>query len=123
MSLEIVERITVQMSLRDIQEDALKAFEALFGDSISFSQSPLEIANEITRKSKSIKTDRLDLFMGWDETKLNRVLPANGLAFPDPFPRLAFALATGTGKSRLMGALAAYLFLTGKSQHFLFLAP
>ena len=43
--------------------------------------------------------------------------------FERDFPSICFALATGVGKTRLMGAFIAYLFLTGRSKHFLVLAP
>jgi len=43
--------------------------------------------------------------------------------FEREFPSLCFAIATGVGKTRLMGAFIAYLYLTGKSQHFFVLAP
>jgi len=44
-------------------------------------------------------------------------------AFEHDFPSLCFALATGVGKTRLMGAFIAYLHQTGKSRHFFVLAP
>lgn len=44
-------------------------------------------------------------------------------AFEREFPSLCFALATGVGKTRLMGAFITYLYLTGKSRHFFVLAP
>jgi type III restriction enzyme len=44
-------------------------------------------------------------------------------AFEREFPSLCFALATGVGKTRLMGAMIAWLFLTGRSRHFFVLAP
>ena len=44
-------------------------------------------------------------------------------AFERDFPSLCFALATGVGKTRLMGAFISYLYLTGKSRHFFVLAP
>ncbi|HEY8596500.1 MAG TPA: DEAD/DEAH box helicase family protein [Devosiaceae bacterium] len=43
--------------------------------------------------------------------------------FERDFPSLCFALATGVGKTRLMGAFIAYLFLTGRSKNFFVLAP
>ena len=43
--------------------------------------------------------------------------------FEHDFPSLCFALATGVGKTRLMGAFITYLYLTGKSCHFFVLAP
>jgi len=44
-------------------------------------------------------------------------------AFEHDFPSLCFALATGVGKTRLMGAFISYLYMTGKSRHFFVLAP
>jgi type III restriction enzyme len=43
--------------------------------------------------------------------------------FEREFPSICFALATGVGKTRLMGAFISYLFLTQKSRHFFVLAP
>lgn len=43
--------------------------------------------------------------------------------FEREFPSLCFALATGVGKTRLMGAFIAYLYLSKKSRHFFVLAP
>ena len=43
--------------------------------------------------------------------------------FERAFPSLCFVLATGVGKTRLMGAFIAYLYLTGRSRHFFVLAP
>ncbi len=44
-------------------------------------------------------------------------------AFERAFPSLCFALATGVGKTRLMGAMITWLYLTGRSRHFFILAP
>src|ERR1017187_5486267 len=43
--------------------------------------------------------------------------------FERHFPSLCFALATGVGKTRLMGAFITYLFRTKLSRHFFVLAP
>ncbi len=43
--------------------------------------------------------------------------------FERDFPSLCFALATGVGKTRLMGAFIAYLRLEHKIRHFFVLAP
>jgi type III restriction enzyme len=43
--------------------------------------------------------------------------------FERNFPSLCFALATGVGKTRLMGAFISYLYITGTSRHFFVLAP
>ena len=44
-------------------------------------------------------------------------------AFERTFPSLCFSLATGVGKTRLMGAMIAWLMITGRSRHFFVLAP
>jgi len=44
-------------------------------------------------------------------------------SFERDFPSMCFALATGVGKTRLMGAFIAYLFLTRRSRNFFVLAP
>lgn len=43
--------------------------------------------------------------------------------FERDFPSVCFALATGVGKTRLLGAFISYLFITGKSRNFFVLAP
>jgi type III restriction enzyme len=43
--------------------------------------------------------------------------------FERDFPSLCFALATGVGKTRLMGAFITYLFKTRGIRHFFVLAP
>ena len=43
--------------------------------------------------------------------------------FERDFPSLCFALATGVGKTRLIGAFIAHLYLTGRSTNFFVLAP
>jgi type III restriction enzyme len=43
--------------------------------------------------------------------------------FERNFPSLCFTLATGVGKTRLMGAFITYLYLTGRSANFFVLAP
>ena len=43
--------------------------------------------------------------------------------FEREFPSLCFALATGVGKTRLMGAFIAYFYLMKKSRNFFVLAP
>ena len=43
--------------------------------------------------------------------------------FERDFPSLCFALATGVGKTRLMGAFITYLFRVEKIRHFFVLAP
>lgn len=69
---------------------------------------------------------RVELFKGSDATaalEAIRDLYPSVEAFERDFPSLCFALATGVGKTRLMGAFITYLYLTGKSRHFFVLAP
>ena len=44
-------------------------------------------------------------------------------SFERDFPSLCFALATGVGKTRLMGAFMTYLYLAHGLRHFFVLAP
>ena len=70
--------------------------------------------------------ERIELRKGADPAA---ALAAIGEAYPQveaferDFPSLCFALATGVGKTRLMGAFVSYLYLTGRSRHFFVLAP
>ncbi len=68
--------------------------------------------------------------LDWNETADPAALLADIRAtypsvdsFERAFPSLAFALATGVGKTRLMGAFIAWLYLTGRSKNFFVLAP
>ncbi|MGI9392134.1 MAG: DEAD/DEAH box helicase [Parvibaculales bacterium] len=70
--------------------------------------------------------ESIDLFKDPD---LKRDLEAIKSAYPSvqdferDFPSICFALATGVGKTRLMGAFISYLYLTGRSRNFFVLAP
>ena len=70
--------------------------------------------------------DTITLEKGGDPAaalELIRALHPSVTNFERGFPSLCFALATGVGKTRLMGAFIAYLYLTGKSRNFFVLAP
>ena len=43
--------------------------------------------------------------------------------FERGFPSLCFAIATGVGKTRLIGAFISYLYLSEGIRHFFVLAP
>lgn len=100
MSDRNVRSISHRLSLRKPQSDSLEILADVLG--------------------------RIDLSKGGD--------PAAALAairefyptvedFEREFPSLCFALATGVGKTRLMGAFITYLYQTGRSRHFFVLAP
>jgi type III restriction enzyme len=58
-------------------------------------------------------------------TELEKVKSAYPICtdFERKFPSICFALATGVGKTRLMGAFIAYLYLTRDIKHYFVLAP
>lgn len=80
-------------------------------------------------ESLDILTKVLSLIELSKEADLTESLLAIQQVYPDVldfernFPSLCFALATGVGKTRLMGAFVAYLFLSNRSKHFMVLAP
>lgn len=81
------------------------------------------------RESLDILADlleRLDLDKDADLQRWLKIIRAQYPSvekFERDFPTLCFALATGVGKTRLMGAIIAWLFITGRSRHFFVLAP
>ena len=71
-------------------------------------------------------TDKLTLQKNADLTgELEKVNSAYPICtdFERNFPSLCFALATGVGKTRLMGAFITYLYLVKGMKHFFVLAP
>ncbi|MGH6816714.1 MAG: DEAD/DEAH box helicase [Hyphomicrobiaceae bacterium] len=84
---------------------------------------------EPQRESLRRLADVLDRITLAQETDLAGILATVRAAYPDVtdfergFPSLCFALATGVGKTRLMGAFIAYLYLTRRSRNFFVLAP
>src|SRR5262249_33986147 len=73
-----------------------------------------EIVNQLTLSKEINLTDALARVMA--------AYPAV-TDFEREFPSICFALATGVGKTRLMGASIAYLYETGVSKNFFVLAP
>lgn len=80
-------------------------------------------------ESLNILADVIDLIDPSKDTDLGQALAAIQRLHPSvadferAFPSLCFAIATGVGKTRLMGAFISYLFMTGKSRNFFVLAP
>jgi type III restriction enzyme len=100
MSDRTVRTITQRLSLRKPQSDSLEILADILG--------------------------RIELSKGGDPAAaleaIRDVFPSVE-AFEREFPSLCFALATGVGKTRLIGAFISYLYLIGKSRHFFVLAP
>ena len=97
---KFVNSITNRLSLRTPQKDSLEILARL---------------TEIV----SLKKDR-DVAAALDVIKSEF---ASVEDFEREFPSLCFALATGVGKTRLMGAFIAYLHLAHGMKHFFVLAP
>ena len=98
-----VKRIGYAMSLRDPQREALSYLDAISThcDYQRDSKAAVEAAaTEYCEKQRTIKVD--DKF---------------------DFPSFCFAMATGIGKTRLMGACIYYLYKTKGYRHFFILAP
>lgn len=96
----VASQITARLSLRKPQRESLNVLVELL-DSLQLSKEP-DLQHW------------LQLIRGHYPSMQN---------FERAFPSLCFALATGVGKTRLMGAMIAWLFITGRSRHFLILAP
>lgn len=96
----IVRQITQRLSLRAPQEHSL------------------EILAEVVKAIELGKD--VDL-----QEALSRIQAAYPTVtdFERDFPSLCFALATGVGKTRLMGAFVSFLYLTERSRNFFVLAP
>jgi len=100
MSERIVNTISARLSLRSPQRESLQILHRI---------------NEIAEFSKNS-----------DATELLKIVKSeypNVEDFERDFPSLCFALATGVGKTRLMGAFIAYLNQAKGIRHFFVLAP
>lgn len=98
---EIVNKIKYAMSLRTPQEEALSYLDAISShcDYRKDSKDVVEAAaSEYCEKQRKVKA-------GFD------------------FPSFCYAMATGIGKTRLMGASIYYLYKTKGYKHFFILAP
>ena len=83
-------------------------------------RKPLAKALELTARI----TDKLSLKkLQTDPDMLEMFIVPTVKGFDRDFPSLAFSIATGIGKTRLMGAIIAYLYLKKGIKHFFVLAP
>ena len=104
----IANNIKLRLSLREPLQEALDIVAQLSGD-LSLSKVPdneeeaLEfIKNELDKVKNSFSTCT---------------------SFQRDFPSVAFSIATGVGKTRLMGACVSYLYLQKGIKNFFILAP
>ena len=79
--------------------------------------------------SLDILADLIDRVLLTKETEISTALAALKSDYPElvdferQFVSICFAIATGVGKTRLMGAFISYMFMTGVSKNFFVLAP
>ena len=100
MSMQHVNAISNRLSLRQPQRDSLEILHRvceLIG---------LDTDTDIAQTLEAIEAEH-----------------ATVTDFERDFPSLCFALATGVGKTRLMGAFISYLYLAEGIRHFFVLAP
>lgn len=79
------------------------------------------ITDKLSLKKPPTDPDMLEMFIAAELAKVKSIVPTVK-GFDRDFPSLAFSIATGIGKTRLMGAIIAYLYLKG-IKHFFVLAP
>jgi type III restriction enzyme len=112
---EALKYINGAMSLRDPQAKSLELFA-------NYLQSPAG-QKLLARMKKETRGDIKEIL---EESKeyFSHIPEAREFEeFERAFPAYTFALATGVGKTRLMGAFVAYLYLVYNIQHFLIVAP
>ncbi|WP_339652126.1 DEAD/DEAH box helicase family protein [Halopseudomonas pelagia] len=101
----VVAEISQRLSLRKPQAEALRRLDTIVGLIDPKKGTDVEAAREQVRQAFSEVTD------------------ADFADFERDFPSVCFSVATGVGKTRLMGAFISYLHMIGKSQNFFILAP
>lgn len=80
------------------------------------------ITDKLAFKKPPTDPDMLEMFITAELAKVKSIVPSVR-GFDRDFPSLAFSIATGIGKTRLMGAIIAYLYLKKGIKHFFVLAP
>lgn len=103
---KIAENIKQRMSLREPLQEALDVLVQVT-DKISLTKPPIE---------------ELECFIQEELIKVHSIAPTCS-DFERDFPSIAFSIATGVGKTRLMGACVAYLNLKYGIRNFFVLAP
>ena len=104
---QIAENIKQRMSLREPLAEALDVVTRLT-DKLS-----LKKPSEEAEYDEYLKT----------QLSLAQIVCPYCRDFERNFPSFAFSIATGIGKTRLMGACIAYLYLKKGIKHFFVLAP
>lgn len=82
----------------------------------------VRLTDKLSLKKPPTDPDMLEMFITAELAKVKSIVPTVK-GFDRDFPSLAFSIATGIGKTRLMGAIIAYLYLKKGIKHFFVLAP
>jgi len=101
----VVAEISQRLSLRKPQAEALRRLDTIVGLIDPKKGTDVDAAREQVRKA------------------FGKFADADFEAFERGFPSVCFSVATGVGKTRLMGAFISYLHMIGKSRNFFILAP
>lgn len=101
----IVSQICQRLSLRKPQVEALRRLGDIVEQINPRKDLDIEVARAQVRQDYGALSD------------------ADFEDFERDFPSVCFSVATGVGKTRLMGAFISYLHLIGKSRNFFILAP
>ena len=113
----IVNNIRQRLSLRKPLAEALDLVAQLT-DKLTLKKIPLKGEEDSTEE------DRLEYAAYLNEQlNLTQEICPFCQSFERDFPSFAFSIATGIGKTRLMGACIAYLYLKKGIRHFFILAP
>ena len=104
----IANNIKLRLSLREPLQEALDIVAKLSGD-LTLNKVP-------DNEQEALEFLKLEL----DKVKNSFTTCIN---FQRDFPSIAFSIATGVGKTRLMGACVAYLYLQKGIKNFFILAP
>lgn len=81
-----------------------------------------KLVEQLDLKNRPSDREAYAAFLEEQLRKVKEVCPACK-SFERDFPSFAFSIATGIGKTRLMGACIAYLYLAKGIKHFFILAP
>ncbi|MCA3642822.1 MAG: DEAD/DEAH box helicase family protein [Methylobacterium sp.] len=100
-----VSQIIQRLSLRKPQAESLRRLDDIVDLIAPSKTTDVEAAREAVRRVYGPMPDA-----GFED-------------FERDFPSVCFTLATGVGKTRLMGAFISYLYMIGKSRNFFVLAP
>ena len=100
-----VTQITQRLSLRKPQAEALRRLDDIVDLIAPSKTTDVTAARDAVRQAYGKLSDAT-----FDD-------------FEREFPSICFAIATGVGKTRLMGAFISYLYMIGKSRNFFVLAP